>query len=97
VSRRKGLLIVAIVLSIPVLLSTQVWQVFRFKNLEGDVAAMGSEQRKWLERNKKALASIAVFSSPERIEQVAREDLGLEEIDYRNVLSIRLSAEEEEF
>ena len=49
---------------------------------------MEASQNEWLERNKKILAGISLFSSPERIENLAVENLELEHIDYKNVIKI---------
>ncbi|HUV09142.1 MAG TPA: septum formation initiator family protein [Spirochaetia bacterium] len=87
----KRFLIFVFLLSIPILLSLEVWQVFRYRSLESEVSALEEQQKEWLEKNKKILANISLFRSPERIERVALEDLGLESIDYTRVIQVRLS------
>jgi hypothetical protein len=52
-------------------------------------------QQDSLERNKKTLAGIAVYSAPERIYRVAGESLGLAAADDGKVLQVRFSGETE--
>jgi len=47
------------------------WQGFRYQELEREVAGLEQEQKNWLEKNKKAIAALAVLSSPERIKALA--------------------------
>ena len=73
----KRIVILVLVMTVPIFLSLKVWQVRRYQSLAGETRELEQVQRDWLERNKKLLASIAVFRSPARIERLARESLGL--------------------
>ncbi len=64
------------------------WQGFRYQQLVREVRLMEEEQKSWLEENKKLIAGLAVFSSPERIEHIAREQLQLNRIDRSRVLKV---------
>jgi hypothetical protein len=86
----KKLVILLMVFSIPVLLSFEVWQVFRFRHLKEEVLSMEEEQRQWLEENKKILANISLFSSPERIDKLAEETLGLSFLEPERVITVKL-------
>jgi cell division protein FtsL len=86
----KKVIVVLLALSIPVLLSLEVWQVFRFRRLKEEVFALEEKQKDWLEENKKILANISLFSSPERIERLAEEVLDLEPMEPERVLTIKL-------
>jgi cell division protein FtsL len=64
------------------------WQGFRYQQLVREIRSMEEEQKSWLEKNKKLIAGLAVFSSPERIEHIAREQLKLERIDRSRVIKV---------
>ncbi len=84
----KRIIILALVLTVPVFLSLKVWQVRRYQSLERETRELEQVQRDWLERNKKFLASIAVFRSPARVERLARDRLGLTNDDKEPGLRI---------
>ena len=86
----KRLVLLLLVFSIPVLLSMEVWQVFRFQRMREEVRALEAEQNDWLDQNKKILANISLFRSPERIESVAMDELGLEYIRESRVTQIKI-------
>jgi hypothetical protein len=54
-----------------------VWQGFRYQRLVDSIEQLEAEQRDWLQDNKRAVASIAVFRSPARLDAIASEQLGL--------------------
>jgi cell division protein FtsL len=85
----KKILILFLVVTIPVLLSFEVWQVFRFRSLKQETLSLQAQQKDWLEENKKVLANISLFGSPERIEKLSEGTLGLERIDDSRVLTIK--------
>lgn len=77
----KKTLLIVMALTLPVLLGLRVAQVHRYRQLVAGIEELDDEQREWLERNKRLLAGIAVFSSPRRIEELARERLELTDED----------------
>jgi cell division protein FtsL len=77
----KRVLIIVLALTIPAMLCLRVWQVYRYQRLVSRLEELDSEQREWLERNKKLLAAIAVLRSPARIERLATGRLGLTDED----------------
>jgi hypothetical protein len=89
----KKILIFILVCSVPVLLSLEVWQVFRYRRLKQETLELEAQQKDWLEKNKKVLANISLFSSPERIEKLSRETLGLEILDGDRVLTVEFVEE----
>lgn len=74
----KRILVLVFAATVPLFLGLKVWQVQRTQALLASLETMDREQREWLERNKRLLSAIAVFSSPARVEKLARERLGLE-------------------
>lgn len=57
----------------PVLLCLNVWQSFRYQQLESDLVSLQKQQLDLVEKNKRALAAVAVFSSPLRVGLLAEE------------------------
>lgn len=70
------------------LLFLNTWQGYRFERLKRDVQLLESEQRDWLEQNKKLVAALAVLSSPERIERIAVRQLGLKKLERSGLATI---------
>ncbi|MBN2351997.1 MAG: cell division protein FtsL [Spirochaetales bacterium] len=81
---RKLLLILA-ACTVPVFFFLQVLTSYQYQMLQREVSALESEQKDWFERNKKIIAGISVLRSPERIEKIARDELGLQKIDFSRV------------
>ena len=85
---KKKFFLIVIVLVIPFLLIIQVWQVNRYNQLKDEVRALEKKQEEWIEKNKQVLTEIAALRSPERLEKLAREDMGLIFADYWDFLNI---------
>jgi len=77
-----------IVLTVPMLFYLEVWQVARYRELTEEISVLEKEQENWIDQNKKILADISVLRSPERIERLAVEQLGLEPLDPEKILRI---------
>lgn len=83
-------IIALILLTVPVLLFLNARQVFVYDKVEEKVEALEESQREWLERNKRMIAGIAVLRSPERVEELAREELEVKKMDNRDLLRIEI-------
>ncbi|MDR1930706.1 MAG: septum formation initiator family protein [Treponema sp.] len=79
-----------LVLSIPVLFGAAVMQSARYADLERELQNYEKIQQEWVENNKRLIAGIAVLSSPDRIEDIARDELGLEKKRPEEVLQINI-------
>jgi cell division protein FtsL len=75
-------------MAIPLLLGLDAWQAERYARLEAITEDLADSQRDWLESNKRLVAGIAVLSAPERIEAIARDQLGLRKAAPEDVLQI---------
>lgn len=82
-----------LLVSIPLLMMLQVLQSFRYIMSSEEIADMESGQEDRLEENRRLVAGIAVFDSPERVYEVASESLGLESADPENILQVRFPEE----
>jgi cell division protein FtsL len=80
-----------IVFTIPLFLSLLVWQSNRYQNLSRELARMEQWQEEWVESNKKLIAGIAEYSSPDRIEKIAKNQLGLQKIRPENLLQVNIT------
>jgi cell division protein FtsL len=87
---RKHLLLYLAVITMPLLLALVVWQSTRYTDLEREIARLETAQEEWVESNKRLIAGIAMLSSSERIENIARKDPGLVRVKPENILQIRI-------
>lgn len=76
--------------SIPVILGATVAQTFRHQRVVAELRALEDEQREWVEENQRLIAGIAVLSSAERIEDLAKTHLGLSKVEPEKVLMVRI-------
>jgi cell division protein FtsL len=91
----KKVIIIILTCILPLMLFFEVWGVFLNQQLSGEINALENEQNEWLEKNKKLVAAIAVYSSPERVEKVVREDLDLEKSDPGAIMNIIVTGDNE--
>ena len=70
-----------------------VWQGYHYERLLHQVAILEEEQRQWLELNKRIIASIAVFRSPQRIKTIAEGELDLQRIEVNRRIQINLNGD----
>ncbi|MBB6481977.1 cell division protein FtsL [Spirochaeta isovalerica] len=82
----------AVVLAVGMLF-LNVWQSFRYNRIVDEVAALEMEQKRLLEQNKRLIAGTAVLSSPGRIDEIAKDELGLEKQDPTDIIRIELPEE----
>jgi cell division protein FtsL len=87
---RKHLLLYVMAISIPLFLGLIVWQSARYMDLEREIARLESSQEEWVESNKRLIAGIAMLSSSERIENIARKDPDLVRVKPEDILQIRI-------
>lgn len=86
----KKIVLFVLITSVPVYLCLQVWEVVRYRGLASEVRALQVEQEEWLDRNKKVLANITLFQSPERIEKLAKDSLNLEFLSAEEILRVEM-------
>lgn len=87
-AKKAGLLAVA--LSVPVLLGLNVLQAYRYTALETELSELEDRQREWMENNKRLITAISALESPERIEKMATEILGLEKAGTEDILRVEV-------
>jgi len=77
-------------LAIPLVLFACIWQSGRYASLENEVARMDKQQYEAIALNKRLISGISVLSTPERIERVALEDLGMRKARPGEITRIEL-------
>jgi cell division protein FtsL len=87
---KRYLLLYFIVLTIPLCLGLLVWQSNRYQNLEKELERLEQTQTEWIESNKRLIAGIGEYSSPERIENIAKSQLDLQKIPPEYFLQVRI-------
>jgi cell division protein FtsL len=87
----KKIFFYLMVLSIPLLLGLASWQSARYGDLERELGRLEKTQQEWVENNKRLIAGISLLSSPDRIEHIARDELGLEKKRPEEVLLIHIT------
>ena len=83
-----------IVVSIPLLMGLVIWQSTRYQNLYREVQRLDTVQSEWIESNKRLIAGIAQYSSPERIVGIAVNQLELQKIRPENKLQVIITGGE---
>jgi cell division protein FtsL len=66
------------------------WQSVRYTALENETRRFEDAQEEWIESNKRLIAGIALLSSSERIEYIARHDLELQKIEPESVIQVKI-------
>ena len=79
-----------VVITIPLFLGLIVWQSNRYQNLANEISRLEQTQVEWVESNKRLIAGIAEYTSPERIERIAVNELGLKKIRPEHLLQVRI-------
>ncbi|MCL2214522.1 MAG: cell division protein FtsL [Treponema sp.] len=87
---KRFLLFYILTFAIPLLLGLLVWQSNRHQNLSNELIRLEQTQTEWIESNKKLIVGIAEYSSPPRIEGIARDQLGLKKILPEYLLQVRI-------
>ncbi|GHV78467.1 cell division protein FtsL [Spirochaetia bacterium] len=87
---RRFVLLYVFSLTLPLLLGVSVVQARHYAVLQKEVRRLEVIQEEWIERNKRLIAEIGLYSSAERIERIAVEQLGLMKKRPEDILQIRI-------
>ncbi|MDR0387517.1 MAG: cell division protein FtsL [Treponema sp.] len=86
----RRILLYVLTLTIPLCLGAAAWQSAKYTELVWEIEKLESLQEEWVENNKRLIAGMALLSSPERIENIAKKDLNLIKKLPEDVLQIRI-------
>jgi len=87
----KYALLYFLVLTIPLFPGLLIWQSNRYQNLKSEIARLEQTQGEWVESNKRLIAGIAEYSSPQRIESIAVNQLDLRKIRPEYLLQVKIT------
>ena len=87
---KKYILLYFIAFTIPLFLGLLVWQSHRYQNLSNELVRLEQAQTEWIESNKRLIASISEYSSANRINYIARNQLDLLKIPPEYFLQVRI-------
>ncbi len=90
----RKLVLIFMLVSVPFSAFMTVYQVFRSEQLRRDISVLAEKQQGLFERNKRMIANIAILRSPERIDELARKELHLKEIDDKRIIHIEITGQE---
>ena len=88
-------LILLLVLSVPLMLFLYALQAKQYTELTKEVKALELKQEKLIEENKKLVSDIAILSSPDRIEKIAVEELGMHKAEKEDIVRVEMTGEKE--
>lgn len=74
--------------TLPCFLFLSLWQFSRFERIENEILILNGQQNSWYEANRRLISKIAVYSSPERIGEIAEGQLILTKDEERDVIRI---------
>ena len=84
----KRWIVLILVIVIPAAAFLNVWQVFRYKQLENEIVRFEDRQQELLEKNRRLIAGMSVLQSPQRLDQLAEMELGLQKIEPGKLIRI---------
>jgi cell division protein FtsL len=87
----KKAVLLACAALLPMVIFANVWQAARYARLKDEVESKTQAQAQWLEQNKRLITGLAVLSSPERIEKIARDEFKLEKIQPERSRTVEFS------
>ena len=81
--------IIAAIAIIPLLFCANVWQSFRYSSLKREISRLEAVQVELLEQNKRYIAGISVLETPQRIDRLGQNNLGLSRPGEEMFITIR--------
>jgi cell division protein FtsL len=86
----KYVWIYIIAITIPLCLGFNAWQSAEYAKVSREIKQLEEAQTEWIESNKRLIAGIAMLSSSERIEQIAKNELGLVKKTPEEIIQIKI-------
>lgn len=92
-SKLAGVILVCFfALCIPALLIIDGVHARKYTDLERQVEELEKKQQQLIEENKKLITDISLLSSSERIEGLAKDELGMREAESEEIVRVEMSA-----
>jgi cell division protein FtsL len=89
---KRLLLLYFLVATLPLFLGISLSRAGKYTVLRREVRNLEVIQEEWIESNKRLIAGITLFSSPDRIEHIATQELGLTKKQPEEILQIRIES-----
>ncbi|MDR2052609.1 MAG: cell division protein FtsL [Treponema sp.] len=89
--KARIVLLYFLMVTIPLFFGALAWQSCRYAELEKETVNLETVQEDWVAGNRRLIAGIALLSSAERIEGIARDQMGLAKKQPEEVLQIRIT------
>ena len=86
----KNILACLAALCIPVLLIMDALQARKYADLQRQVRDLEKRQEDLVEQNKKLITDISVLSSADRIETIARDELGMRSAESDEIIRVEM-------
>jgi cell division protein FtsL len=86
VTRKQTLLIISILLLIVVSGIVYVWSNFESTQIGYDLSHLKTMEIKLMEENRKLKLELAVFKSPQNMENIAKQKLGLRQPSHEQII-----------
>lgn len=87
----RWVVLVSLIFIVPVLFVANVWQSYRYVQLERSLESIQAQHVQLLEENKRLIVGIAGLRSPARVREIAREELGLEAVPADRIRRIEIT------
>ena len=81
-------ILISLVVLVPLLFVANVWQSYRFTQVEREMVRVHDEHVAILEENTRLIVGISGLRSPARVRLLAREELGLQQIEANGIRRI---------
>lgn len=88
--RTRNTILIILIALVPALFLANVWQSYRYVRLDRSLSQIQREHLALIEENKRLIVGIAGLRSPDRIREIAGEDLGLSPLRADQVRRIDL-------
>ncbi|MDA3950856.1 MAG: hypothetical protein PF508_16740 [Spirochaeta sp.] len=88
-TRIRTIILASLIVVTPLLFVANVWQSYRFSQVEGRLERIHRDHLQLLEENKRLIVGIAGLRSPARVRELAEGDLGLEAVPAERIERIR--------
>ncbi|WP_147612761.1 cell division protein FtsL [Treponema pectinovorum] len=82
-----------IAILIPLLLVLQAFQSYRYKKLMNEIRTLEKKQVELVDQNRKLISDISVLSSSDRIEKIAKDELGMHKAGTDDIVRVEIKGE----
>ena len=82
-----------ITLLIPGILCLYAKKKKKYTDLTKEIAELELKQEQLIEENKKLISDISLLSSPERIEKIATEELGMHKAENEDIIRVEMKGD----